>query len=202
MFSTASPIAPVNSIAAVSSEMSFPTRDGEVADRIILAKTQTKGHEARSVPVSRRLRKEEGYLGTLYKRDPTRPLFCSQKGGGFTAHGITLLLKRMFESAGVKGASSHSGRRTFATRLADKGVCIRVIQRFIHPGDGGLCGSGRTPASGRGGVAMMAALMKLGWLAYAVAFLASYAGLEPLFLGSLSVWPVTGGSGASGFPSA
>jgi integrase/recombinase XerD len=106
--------------------------DGEVGDRITLAKTQTKGHEARSVPVSRRLRKElEGYLGTLCKRDPARPLFCSQKGGGFTAHGITLLLKRMFESAGVKGATSHSGRRTFATRLADKGVGIRVIQRLM-----------------------------------------------------------------------
>ncbi|SCA56134.1 Tyrosine recombinase XerC (fragment) [Candidatus Terasakiella magnetica] len=33
--------------------------------------------------------------------------------------------------AGIKGASSHSGRRTFATTLADKGIGIRVIQRLM-----------------------------------------------------------------------
>lgn len=105
---------------------------GNVADRITLSKSQTKGSEARSVPVSKRLRKElEAYLGTIRRLDAERPLFVSQKGGGFTAHGITLLLKRMYEAAGVKGGSSHSGRRTFATRLADKGIGIRVIQRLM-----------------------------------------------------------------------
>ena len=105
---------------------------GKVADRITLSKSQTKGSEARSVPVSKRLRKElEAYLGTIRRLVAERPVFNSQKGGGFTAHGITLLLKRMYADAGVKGASSHSGRRTFATRLAEKGVGIRVIQRLM-----------------------------------------------------------------------
>ncbi|QLH38564.1 MAG: site-specific integrase [Defluviicoccus sp.] len=105
---------------------------GQIADRITLAKNQTKGHEARSVPISRRMWKElESYLGSLHRLDPQRPLFASQKGGGFSAHGITLLLKRMFDAAGVSGASSHSGRRTFATKLAERGVGIRVIQRLM-----------------------------------------------------------------------
>jgi len=106
---------------------------GQIADRITLAKNQTKGCEARSVPVSKRMKKElEIYLASLKRHDPQQPLFRSQKhNGGFTAHGITILLKRMFESAGVTGGSSHSGRRTFATRLADKGVGIRVIQRLM-----------------------------------------------------------------------
>jgi len=106
--------------------------NGEIADRINLAKAQTKGCEARSVPISKRLRKELGaYIASRHRLDPERPLFVSQKGGGFTAHGITMLLKRIFQSAGVTGASSHSGRRTFATRLADNGVGIRVIQRLM-----------------------------------------------------------------------
>ncbi len=106
---------------------------GAIADRITLGKDQTKGHEARSVPISKRMRKElETYLASLHRLDPHRPLFASQKRNiGFSAHGITLLLKRMFDAAGVSGASSHSGRRTFATRLADKGVGIRVIQRLM-----------------------------------------------------------------------
>ena len=108
------------------------TPAGEIGDRITLLKSQTKGSEARSVPIARRLRKElEAYLGTMPKLEPNRPLFTSQKGGWFDAHGVVLLLKRIFVEAGVTGASSHSGRRTFATRLGSKGVGIRVIQALL-----------------------------------------------------------------------
>ena len=108
------------------------TRTGEIADRITLLKSQTKGHEARSVPIARRLRKElEAYVETMPNPEANRPLFASQKGGRFDAHGVFLLLKRIFAEAGVAGASSHSGRRTFATRPSSKGVGIRVIQALL-----------------------------------------------------------------------
>ena len=38
------------------------------------------------------------------------------------------LIARFYALAGIKGASSHSGRWQFLTELADKGVNVRVIQ--------------------------------------------------------------------------
>ena len=166
--------------------------NGQIADRITLAKNQTKGCEARSVPISKRMKKElETYFASLNRLDPQRPLFQSQKrNGGFTTHGITILLKRIFNSAGVTGASSHSGRRTFATRLADMGVSIRVIQRLMGHSSiqttSCLRGGGRTPASRGSGTALMTA-KRLGWLAYFMFFLASHAGIPLLAMVSLGI---------------
>ncbi len=108
--------------------------DGRILDRMVFSKHQTKGNKARSVPVSKRLAKElKAYVATLHPRaiQPERPLFISQKGGGFSPHGIVLLLQRLYQSAGIAGASSHSGRRTFATRLAEKGVSVFVLKELM-----------------------------------------------------------------------
>ena len=40
---------------------------------------------------------------------------------------LSQLIKRLYERSGIKGASSHSGRRSFITNLANKGVNVRVI---------------------------------------------------------------------------
>ena len=59
------------------------------------------------------------------------PLFVSQKGNkAFAAHGVVMLLKRIYVAAGVSNASSHSGRRSFITKLAQKGISARVLQEL------------------------------------------------------------------------
>ena len=60
------------------------------------------------------------------------PLIFSAKGGGFNAQTIINLFKKLYEEAGITGASSHSGRRQFVTELADKGINARVIQALAR----------------------------------------------------------------------
>jgi integrase/recombinase XerD len=55
-------------------------------------------------------------------------LFFSAKRGGFSAQTIVNLFAHFYALAGIKGASSHSGRRQFLTELVDKGINVRVIQ--------------------------------------------------------------------------
>ena len=54
-------------------------------------------------------------------------LFQSQKGTGFTANTMCQLLSMIYRECGLTGATSHSGRRTFITNLAGKGVGVRVL---------------------------------------------------------------------------
>lgn len=125
--------------------------NGKVLDRITFSKNQTKGRKARSVPISKTLAKYlADYLSTLSPRrqELHRPLFISQKTNDkFTAHGVVMLFQRLYLTAGITGASSHSGRRTFATRLADQGVSVFVLKelmghssinttaRYVHAGE-------------------------------------------------------------------
>ena len=44
-----------------------------------------------------------------------------------TAASMARFLKALYAEAGVAGASSHSGRRTLITRLAEKGIDLKAI---------------------------------------------------------------------------
>ena len=112
--------------------------DGAVRDTVYLAAGQTKGDEANTVLVSKRLEKALIAFAATYPRhisNPNAALFFSAKRGGFSAQTIVNLFARFYALAGIKGASSHSGRRQFLTELADKGVNVRVIQALARHKD-------------------------------------------------------------------
>jgi integrase/recombinase XerD len=103
--------------------------DGEIRGEIRLAAEQTKGRHSRTVFVSEKLRAELSlYLaGRTVTQFPTLPLFYTQSGRAFTASSLCQHFYWLYRRAGVPGASSHSGRRTFITNLANKGIGVRVL---------------------------------------------------------------------------
>ena len=97
-------------------------------EQFILSAAQSKGGHTRTVYLNQRLRKALGdYGANKYLSDPQRPLFESQKGGHFSANTMCQLFLDIYKAVGLKDASSHSGRRTYITRLANKGVGVRLL---------------------------------------------------------------------------
>ena len=103
--------------------------DGAARMQFTLQATQTKGHRSRTVFVNKSLRQQfdayKAWLGPKTTND--QPLFASQKGGHFSANTMCQLFLVIYKQCGLTNASSHSGRRTFITRLANKGVGVRVL---------------------------------------------------------------------------
>ena len=107
--------------------------EGNVRNEIRLTPEMTKGDSARIVFINERLLKElEQYLRINKSNNPDSKLFYSQKktSNGFNANTLTQHFHFLYKRAGLDGASSHSGRRTFITNLASKGVGVRVLMNL------------------------------------------------------------------------
>ncbi len=101
---------------------------GRVRDQIVLRGATTRSAETRTVPLSSRLRLElHRYIATLYGRESNRPLLWTQKRTPFSPSSLCDLFSRIYVSAGIDGATSHSGRRWFISKLAQSGVSVKVI---------------------------------------------------------------------------
>lgn len=107
----------------------FDLHQGQVKEIVRLLKTKgDKFREAFLVndEVRDHLRR---YLVTRPARHDA-PLFLSQKGGPFSPNTMQKLLHDIYADAGV-AASSHSGRRSFATRLIEGGADIYAVMEMM-----------------------------------------------------------------------
>ena len=107
------------------------TLDGAVKAEVRLLPDMTKGRHPRTVFINVRLREElETYAAITRCMDRSYPLFASQKSvrEGFSANSLAQTFALLYAGAGLAGASSHSGRRTFLTSLANKGTAIHILK--------------------------------------------------------------------------
>jgi integrase/recombinase XerD len=102
-----------------------------VKTEIRLLPEQTKGSVARTVFVNAKLQAElQSYADSLKpSREPHWAFFPTQKfpRRGFTANTLTQHLNTIYRRCHIDGATSHSGRRSFITNLASKGIGVRVL---------------------------------------------------------------------------
>ena len=106
--------------------------NGQPKSEILLTQYMTKGNRGRTVMVSDRLQKEVArFITTIDSRESSHPLIASQKcSKPFSANTLVQMFRAIYAAAAIDGGSSHSGRRTFITQLANKGIGARVLQHL------------------------------------------------------------------------
>lgn len=124
--------------------------DGSISDKFELMSDITKGGKERELPINSELKKllEEYRL----KYPKTEKVIAFQSRTKAPDHALVMWLSRLFKKAGLIGCSSHSGRRTFITKMArevEKFNCsledvrkaaghssLSITQRYIEPSKG------------------------------------------------------------------
>lgn len=101
--------------------------DGKVGRIIELHDKAAKKGSGRSIPIHPELADAlEAWADT--QADLEAFVIRSERGGPMTPLSVVVWFRRAFASIGLKGCSSHSGRRTFITRAA----------RLVHKAGGSL----------------------------------------------------------------
>ena len=111
-------------------------QDGNIKLTLHLTSDKTKGEKHRDIALTNP--KVITDLLTLIKQrqsedvifTPIAPLFKSQKGSRFSPNALSRVLKDIYVTAGLDKASSHSGRRTLITKLAETNIDINSIRQI------------------------------------------------------------------------
>lgn len=118
-------------------------QDGTIKDEIYLSADKTKGSRGRTVLFPEKLRDElYNYLSIRFRlkdlkavaqTDTSRALFYNQRNPstGFSPNTLTQWFHYLYKNAGIEGASSHSGRRFFATKISEAGTNPKVLQNLL-----------------------------------------------------------------------
>ena len=104
--------------------------DGQLSAAIHLRDVASKGRSGRIIPLNKELR---GVLQQLQEDQSLSPfIITTERSERTSAAAIVNLFAGWYRAAGLKGCSSHSGRRTFITNAARKistvGGSLRDVQ--------------------------------------------------------------------------
>ena len=109
--------------------------DGTIRSEIYLEASRVKHGHAGVVYLNERLQRElEQYVSSKPWYSQDQSLFTTQANPrkGFSANTMTQHFHYLYRRAGIHGGSSHSGRRTFITTLANKGVSVRLLASLVR----------------------------------------------------------------------
>jgi integrase/recombinase XerD len=106
-------------------------------DEIILNAEMVKSNENQKVFVNKKLRQEiieykEYFSKTFGLINRQTPLIITQKNTQFSANSLCQLLNKLYKRCNLSTATSHSGRRTFITTLANKSINAKVIMSLAR----------------------------------------------------------------------
>jgi integrase/recombinase XerD len=122
----------VKEIAALQVEDVYDARMSP-RSQFFLRPEKTKGKYGRTVYLSERLRKQLEFFRkqeALGVNDMPKALIRSQKGGPFSANSLCQVMARLYDEAGFPSATSHTGRRSFITHLAHRGISAKVLMQL------------------------------------------------------------------------
>jgi integrase/recombinase XerD len=116
--------------------------DGTIKTEINLTAAQTKGGYSRTVVLAEKLRTELlNYLKTRFSAEQlkavsysdlyNKPLFTTQKSEGFSANTLTYTMTMLYKKSGLYGCSSHSGRRSYISKMSARAVPLKVIMELV-----------------------------------------------------------------------
>ena len=112
-------------------------RNDRVKPDIYLKGKDTKTRESRLVPLNKdaqnaiklAIKWQKETFGS-YCLDS--PLFMGETGRGLQARGIEKFIRKTFQSCGIQGkVSTHSMRKTFATRLYEATNCLYTVKEIL-----------------------------------------------------------------------
>lgn len=100
----------------------LPRTKSQKARNIYLTDKRIQKELMEYIAERKTLAESKRHVFSLYQ-----PLFLSQKGSHFTNRTLARVFKTIYKNTGLT-ATSHSGRRTFATNLIEQGIDIRAVQ--------------------------------------------------------------------------
>ena len=108
-----------------------------VKEEIVFEKHQVKARQKQRVLLNKRARLEiKRYLDWFIQKhksiDLAKPLIQSQKNTKFSSNSLCQRINELYKKANYSNITSHSGRKSYITHLANKAINMKVIMKLVR----------------------------------------------------------------------